>query len=76
MRVTTKGQVTIPQRIRDKLGIRPGSEVDFVDDGSRVTLVMRSHGERTELRIRCHRGAATVQVRTDEVLDLTRDRAG
>lgn len=28
-RVTTKGQVTIPKRIRDALGIRPGDEIDF-----------------------------------------------
>lgn len=33
MRVTRKGQVTIPKSIRDKLGIGPGSEVEFVDHG-------------------------------------------
>jgi AbrB family looped-hinge helix DNA binding protein len=38
MRVTTKGQVTIPKHIRDRLGIVPGSEVDFVqtEDGARL----------------------------------------
>ncbi|CDN55262.1 AbrC family transcriptional regulator [Neorhizobium galegae bv. officinalis bv. officinalis str. HAMBI 1141] len=38
MRVTEKGQVTIPKEIRDRLKIRPGSEVDFVvsDDGVRL----------------------------------------
>ena len=30
MRVTTKGQVTIPKEIRDRLRIVPGSEVDFI----------------------------------------------
>lgn len=39
MRVTTKGQVTIPKEIRDRLGIEPGSEVDFVVSGDVVTLV-------------------------------------
>lgn len=41
MRVTTKGQVTIPKEIRDRLGIGPGSEVDFVitDDGARLVAV-------------------------------------
>ena len=29
MRVTSKGQVTIPQKVRQQLGIAPGSEVDF-----------------------------------------------
>ena len=41
MRVTTKGQVTIPKQIRDHLGIGPGSEVEFVatDDGARLVAV-------------------------------------
>lgn len=43
MRVTEKGQVTIPKHIRDKLGIVPGSEVEFVEDGN-VVHVVRSNG--------------------------------
>ena len=39
MRVTEKGQVTIPKDIRDKLGIGPGSEVEFIAGKSGVTLV-------------------------------------
>ena len=31
MRVTSKGQVTIPQHIREQLGMQPGSEVRFED---------------------------------------------
>ncbi|WP_182087114.1 AbrB/MazE/SpoVT family DNA-binding domain-containing protein [Aureimonas sp. ME7] len=38
MRVTEKGQVTIPKPIRDKLGIGPGSEVEFVSRADRVFL--------------------------------------
>ena len=36
-----KGQVTIPKEIRDRLGIVPGSEVDFLptEDGIRVVAV-------------------------------------
>ena len=41
MRVTEKGQVTIPKPIRDKLGIGPGSEVDFVVDGDELLLERR-----------------------------------
>ncbi len=29
--VTSKGQVTIPKEIRDRLGVRPGSRIDFVE---------------------------------------------
>lgn len=39
MRVTEKGQVTIPKEIRDRLGIGPGSEVDFIASGSGAMLV-------------------------------------
>lgn len=39
MRVTEKGQVTIPKAIRDRLGIGPGSEVRFLVDDAGVRLV-------------------------------------
>ena len=39
MRVTEKGQVTIPKAIRDRLGIGPGSEVDFVERDNFVEVV-------------------------------------
>lgn len=37
-RVTTKGQVTIPKKIRDSLGIEPGDEIAFeaVDSGYKI----------------------------------------
>jgi AbrB family looped-hinge helix DNA binding protein len=37
--VTTKGQVTIPKPIRDRMGIRAQDKVDFVQEGDRVYLV-------------------------------------
>lgn len=39
MRVTEKGQVTIPKDIRDRLDIRPGSDVDFVVAETGIMLV-------------------------------------
>jgi AbrB family looped-hinge helix DNA binding protein len=39
MRVTEKGQVTIPKVIRERLGIGPGSEVRFLVDDGGVRLV-------------------------------------
>jgi len=38
MRVSTKGQVTIPKQVRERAGIRPGSEVEFGVEGDVVTL--------------------------------------
>ena len=52
MRVTTKGQVTIPKQIRDHLGIGPGSEVEFVptDDGARLVAVDENLSEEETSR--------------------------
>ena len=36
--VTTKGQVTIPVELREKLGIKPGDRVGFVEDGGRIVI--------------------------------------
>ncbi|TIQ37349.1 MAG: AbrB/MazE/SpoVT family DNA-binding domain-containing protein [Mesorhizobium sp.] len=52
MRVTTKGQVTIPKQIRDHLGIGPGSEVEFVatDGGARLVAVDENLSEEEASR--------------------------
>ena len=52
MRVTTKGQVTIPKQIRDHLGIGPGSEVEFVatDEGARLVAVNENISEEEAAR--------------------------
>lgn len=71
MRVTSKGQVTIPQHIREKLGIAPNSEVDFVEDGDRVYLLLKSSNHAGK-RFRTLRGIATVKMTTDEIMAMTR----
>jgi AbrB family looped-hinge helix DNA binding protein len=57
MRVTTKGQVTIPKDIRDHLGIRPGSEVEFVREAEKVRLVAGESQPPLEERNRRFRAA-------------------
>lgn len=37
-RISSKGQVTIPQEIREKLGLRAGDRVDFVEEQGSVRL--------------------------------------
>jgi antitoxin PrlF len=71
MRVTSKGQVTIPQKVRQRLGITPGSEVDFRLDEHGARLVRVSPGAGTELVGRM-RGRATVTMSTEEIMALTR----
>ncbi len=54
MRVTEKGQVTIPKAIRDKLGIGPGSEVEFVEREDAVHLVRLTLPDDPEERRRAY----------------------
>jgi len=72
MRVTTKGQVTIPQHIREKLGITPSTEVDFIEQRGRVYLTKKSGIRPRTNKFRPYRGVATVKMSTDEIMSLTR----
>lgn len=74
MRVTTKGQVTIPQNIRDKLGITPATEVDFIEENGRIFLVKRKDEKAATLKFSRLRGLATVKMTTDEIMALTRSQ--
>ena len=72
MKITSKGQVTIPQGLREKAGLLPGSEVEFVQDSGRLYLRKvggRSRGAAVVQRLR---GRGTVRMTTDQILALTR----
>ncbi|HVY20986.1 MAG TPA: AbrB/MazE/SpoVT family DNA-binding domain-containing protein [Bauldia sp.] len=79
MRVTSKGQVTIPKAIREKAGIGAGSEVEFRVDGSRI-VVERAAGRkrpgmtRGERLVDSIRGTRTRnrELSTDELMKLLR----
>jgi AbrB family looped-hinge helix DNA binding protein len=72
MRVTTKGQVTIPQHIREKLGITPATEVDFIEEKGRIFLVQRKAEKAGIRKFAKLRGLASVKMTTDEIMALTR----
>lgn len=72
MRVTTKGQVTIPQPIREKLGIVPNSEVDFVEEKGKVYIVKKRGSGSKDTVFRKLRGIASVKMSTEEIMSLTR----
>ncbi len=75
--LTAKGQVTIPKKIRDALGLAPGSAVEFdVDQQGRI-VIRKANGKRhRSIRRFDHlervRGRATVKWRTDELMRLLR----
>jgi len=73
MRVTSKGQVTIPQRIRNKLGVQPNTEVEFVEEKGRVYLRRSQKAGLPPSRFLKLRGVATVKMTTEQILALTRD---
>jgi AbrB family looped-hinge helix DNA binding protein len=73
MKVTTKGQVTIPVNIREKLGITPDTEVDFIQEGDRIVMVKRKEAAPESHRFKKLRGIATVKMSTDEIMALTRE---
>ena len=70
--VTSKGQVTIPKPVRDRLGIKPGNAVEFqlAPDG-RVVLV-KLGARRPASRFAALRGRAGKGLSTDEIMALTR----
>ena len=75
MRITSKGQVTIPIAIRVKTGLLPNTEVEFELDDGVVRLVPvksrpeQGRGERIVARLR---GTASPSLSTDELMQLTR----
>ncbi|MEW6775603.1 MAG: AbrB/MazE/SpoVT family DNA-binding domain-containing protein [Bdellovibrionota bacterium] len=75
MRITSKGQVTIPARIREQAGMFPNTEVEFVLERGSVRLVRakpRKGGSRRERLLHRLEGSATVRMTTDEIMALTR----
>jgi antitoxin PrlF len=73
MRITSKGQVTIPLAIREATGLLPDCEVEFEVQGKKVVLRKAakqvSIGERI---VRNLRGRGSVRMSTDEIMALTR----
>jgi len=72
MKVTSKGQVTIPRPVRDKAGIAPGCEVEFLERSGRVYLRKVEGQGRGKALIARLRGRGSVKMSTDEILALTR----
>jgi AbrB family looped-hinge helix DNA binding protein len=74
MRITSKGQVTIPIEIREKLGLLPHTEVVFGIKGDVATIRRaddRDQGRGAKI-VRHLRGRGTVAMSTDEIMALTR----
>jgi AbrB family looped-hinge helix DNA binding protein len=76
MRITSKGQVTIPAEIRERAGLLPHTEVDFKFDG-KVVRIIRAAGRNKDgrgSRLIAHlRGRGDIAMSTDAIMALIRD---
>jgi AbrB family looped-hinge helix DNA binding protein len=73
MRLTEKGQVTIPVDVREELGLRPGDEVEFVvEDGAAKIVRVASPPQRGRRIVARLRGRGDVPMTTEEIMALTR----
>lgn len=73
MRITSKGQVTIPADIREKAGFEPNSEVDFVIERGKVILRKHIEPKTCGSKLVAHlRGKGTVKMSTEQIMALTR----
>lgn len=72
MKITTKGQVTIPQEIRERMGLLPHTEVDFEVRNGEVVLRKARSGRRGGKVVEHLRGRGDVRMSTEEILALTR----
>ncbi len=83
MRVTSKGQVTIPRDLRETFGIEPNSEVIFGIEGGKITIAPKQGRERSDDRERLAKflavldrleGTGDQSMTAEDVMALTRDR--
>lgn len=75
MKITSKGQVTIPQEIREKMGLLPDTDVEFVIEGNNV-LIKKKSGKNKSSRgkslVAKLKGQATSKLSTEEIMSMTR----
>lgn len=72
MRVTTKGQVTIPQKIRKLLNISPATEVEFIVGKDNRVYIQKIEEQENNGPFTNLRGSATIKMTTEEIMALTR----
>lgn len=79
MRVTSKGQVTIPKEVRRRTGIRPGAEVEIEAKGGEVVMTKARRGGRSTPReedfdayLEKVTGVMQLGMGTDEFMELMR----
>jgi AbrB family looped-hinge helix DNA binding protein len=79
MRITAKGQVTIPRDVRERAGLMPGTDVQFELEAGVVRLVKATRGGDRKTRgqklVEGLRGRGDFHLSTDEIVALMRGPA-
>jgi AbrB family looped-hinge helix DNA binding protein len=75
MKITTKGQVTIPQHLRERYGLQPKTEVEFraLKDGIKILQAKAGKSRGREL-LEHMRGRARKGITTKELMKMTRGK--
>ena len=73
MKITSKGQVTIPIHVRQQMNLLPNTEVEFLVKGKDVILrKVKGESDRGRRVVAALRGKATTRMTTEEIMALTR----
>jgi AbrB family looped-hinge helix DNA binding protein len=73
MKITSKGQVTIPADIRQKAGLLPDTEVEFALERGKVVIRKAADSRRRGHKlVETLKGKGTVRLSTDQIMALTR----
>ena len=73
MKITSKGQVTIPREIRERMGLLPETEVEFVVRDNAVQIIKsKQPSSRGASVVRAIRGRASTRMSTDAIMKLMR----
>ena len=74
VRITSKGQVTIPKKIRDRHGLMPETEIEIVEIDGQIVLrrAEAQEKDRAQLFVESLRGAGSGTMTTDEIIRMMR----
>jgi AbrB family looped-hinge helix DNA binding protein len=72
MRISAKGQITIPIELREALGFLPDTEVEFERAGDSVRIRKARRKRRGQVIVTHLRGRGSVRLSTDQIMALTR----
>ena len=72
MLITSKGQITIPKKYREELGLLPHTHIEFECIGDELHIKKAKQIVRGKRMVETMIGKSTVSMSTDEIMKLTR----